>query len=209
MEKIEKRIYVFAGPNGSGKSTVVKLFMDEGVCPQYYICPDQLVPPDKKSDVVEYLKAMEAAERLRLDAISNGLSFSFETVLSTQGKLDFIKFAQSEGYFVTVIYIMTSNPKINLERIKARVKHGGHDVPHEKVIARYEKCLTLMFDVIMASNLAIVYDNSADSPTVVLDKSEYGCFAYFGEGQQHDEWFNKYLLPKAIASGINIKPDAF
>ena len=52
---MDKRIYVFAGPNGSGKSTIIQDFINSGTCPAYYICPDNLVAADKKSDVDSYL----------------------------------------------------------------------------------------------------------------------------------------------------------
>jgi predicted ABC-type ATPase len=50
-------LFVFAGANGSGKSTVINFYLENNLCPQDYICPDQLVPYDKKNDVAEYIRA--------------------------------------------------------------------------------------------------------------------------------------------------------
>ena len=63
---MNKRIFVFAGPNGSGKSTIINSFLENKICPEYYICPDNLVPADKKDNLQEYLKAMNYAEELRI-----------------------------------------------------------------------------------------------------------------------------------------------
>jgi len=45
---MDKRIYVFAGPNGSGKSTIINHHIEKGLCPDYYICPDNLIDKSKK-----------------------------------------------------------------------------------------------------------------------------------------------------------------
>ena len=100
-----KIIYVFAGPNGSGKSTVINSRRKQLGFPALYICPDLLVPADKKNDKDEYIKAMQKAEETRFNAIQNEESFAFETVLSNPEKLDFIKFAKSKGYYVVATYI--------------------------------------------------------------------------------------------------------
>lgn len=48
MSRFSNEIFVFAGPNGSGKSTAIKSFLENEACPEDYICPDNLVPADKK-----------------------------------------------------------------------------------------------------------------------------------------------------------------
>jgi predicted ABC-type ATPase len=163
-------LFVFAGANGSGKSTVIDFYLKNNLCPQDYICPDQLVPYDKKNDVVEYIRAMNEAERRRKNNVTLKNSFTFETVLSTRNKLDFINYAKSEGYLVTAIYIVTSDSKINIERVRIRVTQGGHDVPEDKIVSRYEKSMNLMFDVIESADEALIYDNSGKRPIVVFAK---------------------------------------
>ncbi|GHV05738.1 ATPase AAA [Clostridia bacterium] len=169
-EKCVPHLFVFAGANGSGKSTVIDFYLQNNLCPKDYICPDQLVPADKKDDVGEYIRAMEEAERRRKNNVTMKSSFTFETVLSTRSKLDFIKYAKSEGYLVTVIYVITSDSNINIERVAQRVLHGGHDVPKDKIISRYKKSMKLMFEVIRTAHEALIYDNSGEKPVVVFAK---------------------------------------
>jgi len=199
--KVDRRMFVFAGPNGSGKSTVVDLFRRNGLCPKSFICPDQLVPPDKKEDENAYIRAMETAELTRLNEVALGRSFSFETVLSTENKLSFIKDAKAKNYFVTAIYVVTSDYNINLKRIAERVRQGGHNVPSDKVISRYERSMNLMFDVIMTADEALIYDNSGDVPVVVFQKDideNYRCFV-------RSQWMDNYLINKAAENGIKVK----
>ena len=105
-----KEIFVFAGPNGSGKSTIIKRLMDNQQCPSKFICPDDLVPEGKKEDLDEYMKAMKQAEAVRIYDVEAGKSFTFETVLSTEEKIDFLKDAKKRGFTITTIYITTENP---------------------------------------------------------------------------------------------------
>lgn len=189
---IEKRIFIFAGPNGSGKSTVINNFLNESICPKYYICPDNLVDKDKKNSKEEYIKAMNYAETLRFEALKNGVSFTFETVLSTIEKLDFIKQAKEINYKITTIYVTTSDYNININRIKERVKRGGHDVPTDKVISRYEKCMNLMSEVISLSDDAKIFDNSSKIPVLVFEKTRDGQHFLLNREQRHS-WVSKYI----------------
>ena len=49
--------------------------------------------------------------------------------------------AREKGYFIRCYYILKADSMINVWCVKARVESGGHDVPEEKVIARYDKAL--------------------------------------------------------------------
>lgn len=41
---------------------------------------------------------------------------------------------KKKGYFIRCFYILTADPMINVFRVRARVKTGGHDVPENKII---------------------------------------------------------------------------
>ena len=49
-----------------------------------------------------------------------------------------------KGYFIRCYYILTADPMINVWRVKARVESGGHDVPEEKIVIRYDRALALV-----------------------------------------------------------------
>ncbi|WNY23178.1 hypothetical protein MmiHf6_04820 [Methanimicrococcus hongohii] len=201
MSRFFKEIFVFAGPNGSGKSTVIKAFLESGACPDEYICPDNLVPVDKKEDPAAYMEAMILAEEQRMENLNCGKSFTFETVLSTESKIDFLKKAKEKGFRITAIYITTCNPRINYERVTIRKKQGGHGVPKDKVYSRYDKSMKLMADVIDLADEAEVYDNSFSYPIQVFEKNEYAEVILLNREQRNrwvDEFITKPLMKKMV-----------
>lgn len=69
------------------------------------------------------------------------LHFVFETVFSSQDKIDFIIRAKQAGFFIRVFFIATNHPSINASRVANRVMEGGHDVPITKIISRFYKSI--------------------------------------------------------------------
>lgn len=60
-------------------------------------------------------------------------------------------------------FVATSDPLINISRVSARVALGGHDVPHDKVISRYQRTISLLPSAIRAAHKTFVFDNSRTS----------------------------------------------
>lgn len=206
MSRFLRDIFVFAGPNGSGKSTVIKAFLDSGACPEEYICPDNLVPAGQKEDPAAYMKAMVLAEEKRIENLNCGRSFTFETVLSTESKIDFLKKAKEQGFRITAIYITTADPRINCERVENRKRQGGHGVPEDKIYSRYEKSMNLMADVIEIADEAEVYDNSFDYPIQVFEKNEYGEVILLNR-EQRGEWVDAFITKPLMNRMILIRED--
>jgi predicted ABC-type ATPase len=171
MSASSKKLFVFAGPNGSGKSSLINRFLKQEKCPLTYICPDNFVSKDKREDANEYLKGMKEAEEIRYQLLKIGKSFTFETVFSTEDKLEFLKSAKENDYHITLIYITTTDPNINIQRIEDRKKQGGHGVPTDKVLKRYERSMSLLPDIICEADRAVIFDNSS-IPTLVFEKNK-------------------------------------
>jgi predicted ABC-type ATPase len=158
-------LLVIAGPNGSGKTTVTQRLRverwSEGV---EYLNPDE-VARDRFGDWNSREAVLDAARwtdarREELLAARDGIAF--ETVLSTDGKVDFVRRAKAAGYFVRVFFIGTSDARINAARVAGRVMAGGHTVPIEKIVSRYVRSLANLAPLIRLADRAYVYDNSVD-----------------------------------------------
>lgn len=155
-------IVVFAGPNGSGKSTFSELLKP----PMDYINADDIKKNLKCSDI----EAAKIAEQQREEHLSNMEEFCFETVMSTERNLNLLRRAKEKGYFIRCYYILTADPMINVFRVKSRVESGGHDVPEEKIISRYDRALNLVKDVVEISDICHIYDNSEEQPFRIFKK---------------------------------------
>lgn len=158
----QPEIIVFAGPNGSGKSTFTELLKP----PVDYINADEI----KKHLKCDDLTAAKLAEKQREDHLQNKEDFCFETVLSTPRNLNLLRRAKKLGYFIRCYYVLTVDPYINVYRVKSRVAEGGHDVPVEKIIERYDKALAQVCDVVEIADICHIYDNSTEQPFRIFKK---------------------------------------
>ncbi len=158
-------LIVIAGPNGSGKTSITYDILElEWLNNSIYINPDN-VANDMFGDwnsLDSVLKAANYCDDLREKCLEEEKSIIFETVLSSTGKVDFIRKAKEKGYFIRFFFVSTNNPKINASRIANRVLEGGHDVPITKIISRFGKSLINSLIVSKFVDRAYFYDNSAE-----------------------------------------------
>ena len=164
-------LIVIAGPNGSGKTTITsKILRHEWLENAVYVNPDQ-VAQDKFGDWNSMEAVMQAAkycEEQRETCLRNKQSLIFETVLSSDGKVDFIRRAKDAGYFIRLFFVSTNHPSINSSRIAKRVMKGGHDVPIPKIISRYQKSIVNCRRCAPLADRTYVYDNSVEDADASL-----------------------------------------
>lgn len=113
--------------------------------------------------------ASVAADFIRQGLIKKQQSFSFETVMSSPDKIEFLKKARLAGYRNYLYFVATKNPQINISRVEVRVKEGGHDVPKDKVESRYYRSLNLLLDAIKLTNRAYIFDNSGEKAVLIVE----------------------------------------
>ena len=74
------------------------------------------------------------------------LDFGIETTLATRTILKTVKMAQAAGYTVTLLYFWLNSPELAIERVRARVSTGGHDIPEETIRRRYSVGIYYFFN---------------------------------------------------------------
>lgn len=151
---------VVAGPNGSGKSTLISYLAEKGIELGHYINADDIARARGLTGIEGALTAQRLADEERENCLRQGIDFTFETVMSHESKPQFMARARNEGYVVQLMFVATSNPQLNASRVRARVILGGHDVPLDRILARYHRSISLLPKAILASGRSIVFDNS-------------------------------------------------
>jgi predicted ABC-type ATPase len=67
------------------------------------------------------IAAAQEVERQRLELLQSGQSLAFETVMSTPEKVALLSQARERGYEVTLVFVTTSDPDINVSRVANRL----------------------------------------------------------------------------------------
>jgi predicted ABC-type ATPase len=128
-------IVALAGPNGAGKTTFYYAHLRETGL--RFLNLDVLALGLE----LDPRTAAEVGNALRRELFEQRESFVFETVFSDPvgDKLAFLREAAKAGYTVLLCFIGISGPEVSEERVAMRVSQGGHDVPREKLIARFPR----------------------------------------------------------------------
>ena len=178
-------LLVFAGPNGSGKSTITQLFNTIGD----YTNADDIV----RSSNIDNLEAAKLVEQVRNNNIYKGIDFTFETVLSSERYVDLIKRAHNSGYFVKVVFVLTSDSNINVSRVNIRFMNGGHGVPEDKIKSRYIKSINNIHEIIDCCDIMHIYDNTEKAIRIFRKHKD----------EQYRIFENKYWSRRDIERLIN------
>ena len=166
MSSLESpRIYVLAGVNGAGKSSIGgAAFRATGA--DYYN-PDEAArellaanPALTQADAnsAAWRKGVELLTR----AISDRKNFAFETTLGGNTIPRLLAQAASQGIEIYVWYVGLSSPELHIERVRARVRRGGHDIAAEHIRRRYDHSRINLIDLLPRITALRIYDNSAD-----------------------------------------------
>jgi predicted ABC-type ATPase len=113
-----------------------------------------------------YLSAA-IADPLRTIHIEERRNFAFETMMSHESKLDMLAVSRQGGYRNYLYFVTTGDPAINVERVRQRVAEGGHPVPPEKVVERYERSMALLPAALRLCDRAYLFDNSGVASRLV------------------------------------------
>ena len=97
---------------------------------------------------------------LQDECINRGISFSQETVFSHPSKVAALQKASAAGFRTYLYYVATDDPEINSDRVARRYAQGGHDVPKDKILARYVRSLANLPSAMPYLSRAYFFDNS-------------------------------------------------
>jgi predicted ABC-type ATPase len=167
--------WIIAGPNGSGKSSLYgsnrdNIYGNTSILDFFrsfwIINPDLLASRIRFNEKLGQRTAnLEAVKRIEswLDAsIKAHQSVGVETVLSTDKYRRLVRIAKKRGFEVRLVYVILQTPELNVDRVRLRVKKGGHAVPITKIRERWTRSLKQLPWFLGQADAALIFDNSSN-----------------------------------------------
>jgi predicted ABC-type ATPase len=147
------------------------------------------------ANVCDAYVAAALVDFLRDELLAAGRSFSFETVMSHRSKIQWFAGARAEGYRTYLYFIATESSHLNVYRVKHRAALGGHDVPANKVVERYQRCLELVGEALAHAYRAFLFDNSGTEPVWLAELTPTGELQLETAAELLPAWFKNWVLP--------------
>jgi predicted ABC-type ATPase len=160
---VPARLYVLAGVNGAGKSSIGGAAI-RAAGGNYYN-PDEaareLIAANPGLSQTDANAAAWGQGRKRLErAFDQRLDFVFETTLGGTTMPRLLADAASRGIEVYVFYVGLASADAHIERVRQRVRAGGHDIPEDAIRRRYRHSRLNLVQLLPALTELRVYDNS-------------------------------------------------
>src|SRR6266446_6468279 len=171
-------LWIVGGPNGAGKTTLAShprfQRLLRGV---RFLNPDEFALQrlreagrqgfgDATMEELRhcFIEAAKAVERELSAGLARGDALGVESVLSTRKYCPLVEQVLAGDGFFGLIYVALKNAGLSRERVARRVAQGGHDVPSDKLDARWSRSVeNLGWFAWRASRFWIV-DNSDSTP---------------------------------------------
>ena len=183
-------IFVLAGVNGAGKSSVGGgILRAHGLT---WFNPDTFA----RELMARTGSSREAADgdawaygRAQLEAaMADGTNFAFETTLGGNTIARLLGKA-AETHDVMMLFCGLASVQKHIDRVKLRVRHGGHDIPEEKIRRRWDGSRQNLIALLPRLARLQVCDNSVEAapgedvpdPVLVLEM-EHGRVLHPGRG---------------------------
>lgn len=167
-------LHLLAGPNGAGKTTFVRRVLQPATHLTFVNADEIAAERWPGSEVEHAYDASREAAVQRAGLLSERRSFITETVFSHSSKVDLVARASALGY-LTHLHVILMPEDATVARVAHRVRHGGHEVPEEKVRQRYARLWPLVLDASRIADRAEFYDNSrAAAPFRLVAAMERG-----------------------------------
>ena len=169
----DKNLYIIAGCNGAGKTTASFSILPKILDCKEFVNADEIA---KGISPFQPEKVAFEAGRIMLSRIDelfkNQESFAFETTLATKSYKQKIKFAKANNYYTSLLFFWLKTPALAKERVKVRVKEGGHNIPLDVIERRYKNGIKNLFNIYLdIVDQAMIFDNSEGKHILIAEKN--------------------------------------
>jgi predicted ABC-type ATPase len=168
------KLFVIAGPNGAGKTTYARDFLPAEMHCFEFVNADLIAAgvspfaPDKAG--IEAGRIM--IRRLRR-LLADRKDFAFETTLSGYGHSALLEEARHAGYRIRLDFLWVESLEVTRERVRERVRKGGHDIPDHVQQRRFGKGPRMLIEYFRPLlDHWRLFDNSGDHPKLIVEEED-------------------------------------
>ena len=171
---------IIGGVNGVGKSSLSGVLSAESLDLGIIIDTDKITAELGVDRISGGKKAIEKID----SCLEKGVNFTQETTLSGARTLKTIQRARDLDYTIRLYYIGINTADESIERIKNRVRKGGHNIADDDVERRFEKRFEDLIKILPYCNEVRFYDNENG----FVDVAEYRNGSLIIKGDYTPEW---------------------
>ena len=158
-----QRLFVIAGVNGAGKSSIAGAAIRESGSD--YFNPDEAARSILQANPTLTQKeansaAWHAGVRLLKRAMTEHLDYTFETTLGGNTIPHLLAQAASQGIQIHLWYVGLSSVQLHIDRVRARVLRGGHNILEQDILRRYDHSRLNLIELLPHLATLRMYDNS-------------------------------------------------
>ena len=166
------QLYIISGCNGAGKTTASYTILPEILECKEFVNADEIArglspfQPEKVAIEAGRIMIRRIDELLR-----EKTNFAIETTLASRTYKNTILTAREKGYNITLVFFWLNNVELAKERVKNRVKEGGHNIENQVIERRYYAGIKNLFDIYLPIvDMAMIYDNSTIEHILIAEK---------------------------------------
>jgi predicted ABC-type ATPase len=143
---LHPNVVILAGPNGAGKSTLAEPLLARTLGIRHYVNADTLARGLSAFNSEEMaVKAGKIMLAHLHDLAEQRANFAFETTLASRTFAPWIARLKKNRYQFHLFYVWVPSADFSVERVRRRVRLGGHGVPEETIRRRYQRSLENFF----------------------------------------------------------------
>ena len=170
-KKRKPTCYIIAGPNGAGKTTFALQYLPQIAGCRNFVNADFLAYGLSPFDS---LSAQYEAGRLFLHEIhaniDKQIDFAFETTLAGRTQITLLKKLKKQNWNIILFFLWIPDAKFSQNRIRERVRQGGHDIPDDTIFRRFPRVMYNFIKIYLPlCDKILCYDNSGLKPVPVFE----------------------------------------
>lgn len=130
------------GANGAGKTTLARQYLPLVYPGLQFLNADEI--QRENAGLSSVAAGKELIRRLR-DAEDSDRSFAVETTLASRMYLPHVRHWNATGFETVLHFIEVPSAEFAVERVRERVRQGGHAIPEDAIRRRHQRGLDLFF----------------------------------------------------------------